>query len=266
MSEKKTLKFYRSGVKSDLPLVLLHALPLDASMWNGVLREMPDTDVITVDAPGFGGSAPAAEFCATPDLGAYVDALKATLDSLGVTQILLGGLSMGGAVAADFVLKYPQTVKALALMDTNIGADSDASRAGRIAIAEKAEAGKGYEAVQGWTRKMVSPNVTQSVRESLDCRLRRLPNESLAWMQRGMAARTDATQAVQLIDGPVYFVRGEDDVTCSLETLLKWSLKAKHPRVEEIPNAGHFSADEQPAVLAGILTDFVKAAKGDGKD
>lgn len=257
MTEKLAMR--RTGTPSDCPLVLIHALPLDSSMWDQVRAHMSQIDVITVDAPGFGASPAGTEFSEVPSIPAYASAIKAVLDDAGVKQIKIGGLSMGGAVAAEFVAQYPQMVAGLALMDTGIGADDAEKREFRENMARMAEDGKAYAAVENWTTTMVSPNVTEQVRESLDQRFRQIPGAALAWIQRAMAARLDRTDAVELVDGPVYFVRGVDDATCSLEYLMHLALRAENPRIVEIADAGHFSADEQPAALAQILTEFVNA-------
>lgn len=249
----------RSGAPSSCPLVLIHALPLDSSMWDQVRENLQEVDIITVDAPGFGESPAGENFSETPSIPAYASAIKAVLDDAGVTQIKIGGLSMGGAVAAEFVAQYPEMIAGLALMDTGIGADDEGKRAFRENMADMAENGQAYEAVANWTTTMVSPNVTAEVQTSLDQRFRKIPGDALAWIQRAMANRLDRTDAVELVDGPVYFVRGSDDVTCSLEYLMNLALRAERPRIVEIENAGHFSADEQPAALAEILAEFVSA-------
>lgn len=255
----KKLAMRRSGKKSDCPLVLIHALPLDSSMWDQVRAEIPDIDLITVDAPGFGDSPAGSEFSDTPSIPAYASAIKDVLDESGVEQIKIGGLSMGGAVAAEFVSQYPQMVTGLALMDTGIGADDAQRREFRENMARMAENGQAYDAVASWTTTMLSPNASDEVRESLDQRFRVIPGSALAWIQRAMAYRFDRTDAVELVDGPVYFIRGIDDATCSLEYLMQLALRAEQPRIVEIEDAGHFSADEQPAALAKILAEFVAA-------
>lgn len=254
-----TLAYSRTGAPSALPLVLLHALPLDSTMWDEVRAQM-DVDVLTVDAPGFGGS-PAGEALSddAPSLATYTAAIKATLDSLGVERIAIGGLSMGGSVAAEFVARYPEMIAGLALMDTNITADDEGRIAFRHGMADAADRGEGYQAVESWSTTMVGPETPAEVRESLDARFRALPNAGLAWIQRALAAREDRADAVTLVDGPVWFVRGTEDPTCSLESFMELALNTKNPRIEEIEGVGHFAADEKPAELADVLSRFYAA-------
>lgn len=226
-------------------------------MWDAVRGELADIDILTFDAPGFGDSALTEEFTAgEPSLKTFVAAMKACLDELGIKRIALGGLSMGGSVAAEFTVAHPELVAGLALMDTNINSDKDERKAFRREAADKAAAGHGYETVKDWTTTMVAPDASDEVRASLDARFRALPNEGLAWIQRAMANREDRTDAVALVKGPVYFVRGMEDPTASMEGYMKLALRTDQPRIKEIPGAGHFCADERPAELAAILRDF----------
>lgn len=257
MASKLALR--RSGTPSSCPLLLIHALPLDSSMWDQVRQFLPQLDIITVDAPGFGASPAGENFSEMPSIPAYANAIKAALDDEKVESIKIGGLSMGGAVAAEFVAQFPQMIQGLALMDTGIGADDASKREFRENMAQLAENGQAYEAVKDWTTTMLSPNATAEVRNTLDQKFQEIPGNSLAWIQRAMAARIDRTDAVELVDGPAYFVRGVDDATCSLEYLMHLALRAEHPRIVEIEDAGHFSANEQPAALAEILAEFAAA-------
>ncbi|MDO5025501.1 MAG: alpha/beta hydrolase [Trueperella sp.] len=256
------LAYHRTGPQSDLPLVLLHALPLDGTMWDAVRTELADIDILTVDAPGFGASLAGAELsAAAPNMASYVAALHETLQALEIDRMALGGLSMGGAVAADFTASYPAMIAGLALMDTNIDADTPERRAGRERTAAQADAGRGYRAVEDWTTTMVGSAATPAIRKQLDAQFRQLPNAGLAWIQRAMAARSGNVDAVELVSGPVYLVRGAEDPTCSLETLQQWSLRAQQPHIVEIAGAGHFTAVEKPAELASVLREFYEAAR-----
>lgn len=251
------IAYRRTGPESDLPLVLLHALPLDSTMWDSVRADLSDIDVLTFDAPGFGESPRGEELSdGEPNTKTFVEAIKARLDELGIKMIALGGLSMGGSVAADFTAAHPDMVAGLALMDTNIDSDDDDRKAFRRGVAERADRGEGYEAVKDWTTTMVGTDTPKEIRDSLDERFKALPNEGLAWIQRAMANREDRSGSVSLVKGPVYFIRGTEDPTASLESYMKLALRTDQPRIKEIEGVGHFAADEKPHELAKILKDF----------
>ena len=253
------LAYQRRGTPSHVPLVLLHALPLDSSMWDNVCTKLEDLDIITPDAPGFGDSRTILTD-RTPSLSLYAQAVKALLDHASISKIVLGGLSMGGAVAAEFTARYPSMVAGLALMDTNIGLDTAQGREGRLAKAALADEGKGYATVRDWPHTMLSPHASDQVRQTIAQCLRHLPNEGLAWQQRAMADRHDRTCALELVHGPVFLGCGDADPTCSLEYMMHLALKASQPYIREFSEAGHFSANEQPAQVAQFLRDLYEKA------
>src|SRR3954465_1476189 len=88
-------------------LVLLHAYPLDHSMWQPQVEYFSKNyRVITPDAFGFGGSLSARAWT-MPDMG---NAVLELLDHLKIEQCTLGGLSMGGYIALPFALAHPERI------------------------------------------------------------------------------------------------------------------------------------------------------------
>ena len=77
-----------------------------------------------------------------PDLGygmaIYADDLAALLDALGVDDVVLCGLSMGGYVIFEFLRRWRDRVRALILVDTRAEADSAEARRARDAAAATA--------------------------------------------------------------------------------------------------------------------------------
>jgi 3-oxoadipate enol-lactonase len=93
------------------PIVLLHEGIVDRRVWN---REFPllarDHRVVRYDLRGYGGSTPAtSEYSPVRDL-------VALLDHLGLTRPLIVGPSVGGKIALDLTLTYPERVGALLLI------------------------------------------------------------------------------------------------------------------------------------------------------
>lgn len=87
------------------PILLLHAGLQDHQMWDAQVQELSKNfRVITIDLP-FHGQTTGAD---TAILAKNV--VSTVLDSLQVAKVNIGGLSMGGAVAMDFVVGYPERV------------------------------------------------------------------------------------------------------------------------------------------------------------
>jgi pimeloyl-ACP methyl ester carboxylesterase len=63
--------------------------------------------------------------------------LAALLDALGISRIILGGLSMGGQIVFEFYRQFPARVQALLLADTQPQVDTAEIRAKRYANAQR---------------------------------------------------------------------------------------------------------------------------------
>lgn len=260
-----TLAYKRTGASSDLPLLLLHAMPLDGSMWDEMRELLPEMDVISVDAPGFGGSPSGSVFAAVygdsadeASLDIYAQAVAATLDKLGVKRVVVAGISIGGALAVAFAELFPERVAGLVIMDSTINADSPEVRANRQSTIKLCEQGKAYRTIKDWSRTMVSQQASVDLRKKLDGIFRDVPSSALAWLQRAQLARPDRRGVLKKLNVPLLFVRGKDDVTCSREMLTELRDLAGTGRVVEVRGAGHFSALEKPEPCAQILRIFCR--------
>jgi len=117
------------------PLVLVHGFTLSTKMWDDQFEVFAKRfKVIRYDVRGFGKSAlptVGKEYSSTKDL-------KALLNQLGMNYAYVIGLSMGGSIALEFALEYPESTKALVLVDSMLGGFRDFSKT-RIKIKESLE-------------------------------------------------------------------------------------------------------------------------------
>ncbi|MEC4671361.1 MAG: alpha/beta fold hydrolase, partial [Nitrospirota bacterium] len=93
-----------------VPLVLIHAFPLNRAMWEPQVQALATHHrIITVDLRGHGESdAPMWHYT----LEQFADDVKALLDHLTISQATFVGLSMGGYTLFALYRKYPERVKA----------------------------------------------------------------------------------------------------------------------------------------------------------
>jgi pimeloyl-ACP methyl ester carboxylesterase len=98
------------------PIVLLHGSGSSLHAWEGWVAALkPQRRVITLDLPGFGLTGPTPDGVYTVDNDGRV--LVALLDQLGVARCVVGGNSLGGAVAWRMALAHPARMDKLILVD-----------------------------------------------------------------------------------------------------------------------------------------------------
>ena len=107
------IEYLRGG--SGKPLVLLHGFGADKDNWNRIARYLiDDFDVIAIDLPGFGNSTKDIEL--NYDVQSQIDRLKLVTEALGLKKFHLAGNSMGGYIAGNFAVQYPESVESLWLI------------------------------------------------------------------------------------------------------------------------------------------------------
>jgi pimeloyl-ACP methyl ester carboxylesterase len=241
---------FDNGRMSDLPLVLLHAYPLDARMWNSVRAPLAErTRLITPDQRGLGRS-PLPSDLAEPDLDHAARDVVALLDRLDLDKVVLGGCSMGGYVTFAVLRLAPERVGGLVLIDTKAEADTDAARKNRLAVARRAET----EGIHGWLADSMLPNLlgetTRSRRPELVEHVRGLieqqPPAGVAWAQRAMAARRDATDVLRATDVPAVVVVGEEDTVTPPQAARDIADILPRGELVVLPEAGHLTPLEAP--------------------
>jgi pimeloyl-ACP methyl ester carboxylesterase len=92
-------------------IVLIHCGGADIRNWQFIIPPLSQLyQVIALDGRGAGKSPPLIE------AANYVEDLTKLLDKLGIDQAVIVGHSIGGQIATDFALHYPQKVSKLVLI------------------------------------------------------------------------------------------------------------------------------------------------------
>jgi pimeloyl-ACP methyl ester carboxylesterase len=242
-----------------VPLVMLHAFPLDSRMWDGVRDQLArHVRVITPDQRGFGRSP------LPPGGGPSVDVLAddvlALLDELSLERVVLGGCSMGGYVAMAVLRKAAERVDRLVLVDTRPDADDFDRRAGRLAAATRVE-----EEGMGWVPDTLMPGLlaagTPDRRADLVGAVRAMivaqPANGTAWALRAMAERPDSHDVLRAFDRPALVVVGERDALSPPQVARQLTELLPDGELVEIPGAGHLTPVEAPDEVAAAILNWL---------
>ncbi len=107
--------FVRKGEQGPV-IVLLHGFGSSTYTWRLNVEELAKKhQVYALDLKGFGLTAKPKD--GNYHVGAYADQLRRFLDVMKLPKVILAGNSMGGAVAMNLALRYPERVEGLILID-----------------------------------------------------------------------------------------------------------------------------------------------------
>jgi 3-oxoadipate enol-lactonase len=240
-----------------LPVVLLHAFPLNRSMWEPQIAALfGECRCIVPDLRGFGNSPRSGPYT----MDRYADDVGALLDALQIEQAVVAGLSMGGYVALALWRRHRQRIRALVLSDTRAAADTPEAAQKRLDLAEVVRA-QGVDAV---IDKQLPGLIGKSTRErqpDLVERIRSIMAQSsvdgIVGGLEAMRTRPDSTPLLAGIDVPTLIVVGDEDAITPAKDARAMHKAVPNSRLEVIPEAGHLSNLERPAAFNTALSDFV---------
>ena len=245
---------YRLSGKKGMPcLALANSLGTDGRIWDQVIGLLADRyQIISYDKRGHGlSTAPAGDYT----IDANVADLAGLLDQLGVDRLALAGVSIGGLIGQRFALLHPDRLAALILCDTAARLGDAAMWNGRIEAVRSQGLASIADAVMA--RWFTEPFRRQSPDDLVGWQtmFERMPAQG--YIGTCAALRdADLREAIGAIAVPTLVVAGEQDLSTPPDLVRDMAAAIPGARFELIAGSGHIPSIEQPAVLAGLMTQF----------
>src|SRR4051812_42491008 len=242
-------------------VVLLHGFPLSKDMWRHQLEALAEGHrVIAPDLRGHGES-PAPE--GAYEMDAMADDVVELLDRLEISEpVVVGGLSMGGYVALALVLRHPERVRGLMLIDTRAAADTPEAARLRVETAKGVLRSRSTQAMIETMVPRIFGKTTLEKHpgkiEPMLAVMEQTTPQGVAGALRGMAVRPDRRAALPSIDVPTLVMVGQDDVISPPSEAREISQAIPRARLEVIPAAGHLAPYENPAAANAVILRFLE--------
>jgi pimeloyl-ACP methyl ester carboxylesterase len=236
-----------SGPKSSPALVMLHGTMATAAMWREeVFTLSKEYHVFAVDVIGDAGfSAPVRP---STNTDAHALWLQDVLKALGQPNAHFVGLSLGGWLALDFAVRYPDQVNSLTLITPGGVADKNIIVwALPMMLLGSWGAEKVRERIVGRSQ---TPETAQQTKLS----------EFSTAIFEGMKPRTESLRKISddelaALDIPVLVLLGADDVTMdSIEIERRFRRLVSHAEIKMFPGKRHFLGNQSEAI-SGFLRD-----------
>ena len=233
-------------------VVFVHGVAMDHSVWSLQTRWFAHHgySVLALDLPGNGRSAgPPLD-----SIAAHADWLLGVLDAVGAKTAALAGHSMGGLIALDAAARYPDRVRALALLGAMAPMPVNA---GFLALA-RANDHKAIELMNDWSsgrRAHIGGNRAPGLWQIGDC-TRLIERAGPGVMAAGLAACNDYADGparAAAIRCPTLIVLGERDQMSPLAKARSFGDTITGARIVVLPDTGHMLQIERPEEVLDAL-------------
>lgn len=245
--------YYEINGKGE-PIVLLHSGGVDLRDWTFVTPLLSsDYQVISFDARGVGKSiSPSKQVN-------YVDDLKSVLDYFEFKRATLVGHSIGGQIATDFTLEYPERVAKLVLIAPALSG-FDYSKDFKDYIQSINEAAPDVDKMMELSLRSPSYRVIKaSPRQDLWMEMHRdyfermlgWPAFEMLWPQQ------PAIQRLEELTVKTLLLIGDEELPDN-QRVAECFRQVPAVRVVEIAGADHMVTLTHPEKLTRIITDFME--------
>ncbi|MGA7192028.1 MAG: alpha/beta hydrolase [Anaerolineales bacterium] len=243
------------------PLVLIHGYPLDGTTWSEVASLLEnDFDLIIPDLRGMGQSDAVDKTYTVADLASDIAGL---LDYLKIQKTFIAGHSMGGYVALAFARAYPNRVRGLGMISSQVLADSPERKQGRYKTAKDVEE-KGIAVVVDSmsTKLSADARIQAFVRDVMQ---RQKPAGVIGSL-KAMAERPDSSDLFKSFKFPVVIVHGDADALIPVERGREMNTALPSAHYAELKGAGHIPMMENPKEVAERLAVLRFSLESDNKE
>lgn len=251
--------------QDSLPVVLVHGTgsslhTFDA--WTASLKE--NKRVVRMDLPGFGLTGPFPDRKYTME--SYMNFVAAFLSSRDIKQCILAGNSLGGQIAWNFALRYPEMVQKLILIDASGYPEKSTSvplafRVARTPLLNKTLTfitprfviKSSVENVYSDKSKVTSELVDRYFDLSL-----RAGNRQALIDRMQMTIDTNQIRHIKNILQPTLILWGEEDGLIPVESAYRFHRDLPDDSLVILKNSGHVPMEENPLESLKAVRHFIQ--------
>jgi pimeloyl-ACP methyl ester carboxylesterase len=200
---------------------------------------LPAWRAVVPDLRGYGESAVVP---GKTTLDIFASDIAGLLDELGIQQVVIGGLSMGGQIVMEFCRLYPERVRGILLAATCCRAETEEGRRHRAIMADRLS----KEGMQPYADEVLPKMVTPAnlialpaVADHVRAMMRGTNPVGAAAALRGRAERPDYAETLARLDVPALVVVGDEDAFTTRADVEQMSGLLKQSELVWIKGVGH---------------------------
>jgi 3-oxoadipate enol-lactonase len=217
------------GDPEGVPVVLIHGLGADHSMWDCQIRKYPEMGIfsIVVDVRWHGISTGVGRFRIEDCARDIVD----ILESMGLKRASIAGVSMGGLIAQRFAINFPEMVEKLVIVDS-------------------------FSSIGGYAMRFNSKLALLLTKLFSKAALIKLINS--AYRGRGEENRFDVLHELGAVRAPTLVLVGDHHGRMAIKMAKETAKHIKNARFEVLKGGGDPSNMMAPELFDCRVTEFIK--------
>lgn len=241
-------------------LVLLHAFPLNARMWEPQFAVAGRGWHVIAPHMRWADGGAADRPIANLTMDDYAADVVDLLDALHIEDAVLCGLSLGGYLAFALMRHAPSYIRGLILADTKSQADAPEALEARRATLALVES-KGLGAVADAMVPRLLGATTRARHPQIEARVRAVIEstsvEAAVGAIRALMSRPDSTPQLASIRVPTLVIVGDEDVITPPAGAEDMRSRIPGAELARIAAAGHLSNLERPDEFNAELVRFL---------
>lgn len=268
--DKMSVHYKVEGLTNDsIPLVLLHGTGASLHTWDGWVNALKtERKIIRLDLPAYGLTGPNPTSDYSQEF--YATFIKNFLTKLNIKQCIIAGNSLGGSIAWNFAVKYPEKVSKMILID----AGGYAMKSKSVPIAFRVA---GWPVVKNLFRYVTPRSIVQKsvenvyadkskVTENLVDRYFELSlreGNRQAFIDRMSEFRykgiiNDKTTKIKDLSMPTLIIWGDKDLLIPLEVGEKFHADLPNDTLVVFKDLGHTPMEEDAEKTVAVVKEFLK--------
>jgi len=239
-------------------IIFIHGFPLNKSMWDSQIEALKDEyRVIAYDIRGYGDSDAGLEDFS---MDLFANDLIAFMDKLEISKAMLCGLSMGGYIALNAAVNYPERFEALVLCDTQCIADSSKAKNNRLLTIENIKENGLEDYAHESIKKLFAAGSLQTKDSEVAAvkeMIMNTPKQIIYHSLNALANRNETCSKLPELKIPVLILVGEEDEITPPEIAESMHKKINVSQLTIIEHAGHLSNMENPFEFNYQIRKFI---------
>lgn len=229
-----------------LPIMLIHGAGSSHLAWPAALRQLPNRPVFIPDLPQHGRSLGAAQ----QRIGPYAQAMLSLLDTLQLSQVIIAGHSMGGAIAQHMALTAPDRCAALILLSTAARLQVNA----QLLQAAQTDLPQAAKLLNNWAWGRHAPEALKAA----DLAYLQTLDPALLYGDYLACHTFDVSDRLAELTMPILIVCGAEDKMIPPAISQGMADSLTNATIEIIPETGHWAMLEQPQMTRTVIQNWLE--------